>query len=293
MKITTWNIRGLNGTTKRRILKNRLFSLHPDIILLQESKCSPKGTETLKKLVSNSHHCISIDAIGQAGGLLTFWNKRKFFLQNALSTKHSLSIIFNMPDSGQSICITNVYGPQRIQEKLKMLLDLDEVRQHHGANQWILGGDYNMITNLAGKKGGLRRLDKDSEAFNTFIVESKLIDISTVNGLHTWNNKQGRNSQIASSLDRFLMSESILLQNIDMEANILPIRGSDHWPVQIHFTNLDKPHNRQFRFEAFWTEHPSFMQNIQRWWTQATIRSDNIMYIFQQKLKTIKINLKR
>ena len=89
------------------------------------------------------------------------------------------------------------------------------------------------------------------------------------------------------------MSESILLQNIDMEASILPIRGSDDWPMQIHFTNLDKPHNRQFRFEAFWTEHPSFMQNIQRWWTQATIRSDNIMYIFQQKLKTIKINLKR
>lgn len=90
-----------------------------------------------------------------------------------------------MPDSGQSICVTNVYGPQRLQEKLEMLLDLDEVRQHHGADHWISGGDYNMITNLAEKKGGLRRLDKDSEAFNTFIVASKLIDIPTVNGLHT------------------------------------------------------------------------------------------------------------
>jgi len=119
-----------------------------------------------------------------------------------------------------------------------------------------------MITNLAEKKGGLRRLVKDSEAFNTFIVASKLIDIPTVNGLHTWNNKQGGNRQIASRLDRFLMSESILLQNMDVEANILPIGGSDHWPVQIHFTNLDKPQNRPFRFEAFWTEHPSFMQNI-------------------------------
>eukprot|EP00253_Pinus_taeda_P032290 PITA_32290 len=35
------------------------------------------------------------------------------------------------------------------------------------------------------------------------------------------------------------------------------------------------------------------MQNIQNWWTQATIRSDNIMYIIQQKLKTIKTNLKQ
>jgi len=293
MKITTWNIRGLNGTSKRRILKNRLFAQHPDIVLLQESKCSSKSTETLKKLVSNSHQCISIDAIGQAGGLITFWNKSKFIVQNALSTKHSLSVIFNMPDSGHSICVTNIYGPQRLQEKLEMLLDLDEVRQHHGADHWILGGDYNMITNLAEKKGGLRRLDKDSEAFNNFIAASKLIDIPTVNGLHTWNNKQGGNRQIASRLDRFLMSESILLHNLDMEASILPIGGSDHWPVKIHFTNLDKPQNRPFRFEAFWTEHPSFMQNIQKWWTQTTIRSDNIMYIFQQKLKTIKTNLKQ
>jgi len=35
------------------------------------------------------------------------------------------------------------------------------------------------------------------------------------------------------------------------------------------------------------------MENIKSWWTQTTIRSDNIMYIFQQKLKTIKSNLKR
>lgn len=197
-----------------------------------------------------------------------------------------------MPDSGHSICVTNVYGSQRLQEKLEMLLDLDEVIQHHGANHWILGGDYNMITNLAEKKGGLRRLDKDSEAFNTFIAASKLIDIPTDNGLHTWNIKQGGNRQIASRLDRFLMSESILWQNIDVEAKILPIGGSDHWPVQIHFTNLDKAQNRPFRFEAFWTEHPSFMQNIQNWWTQTTIRSNNFMYIIQQKLKTINSNLK-
>ena len=119
-----------------------------------------------------------------------FWNKNKFFLQNALSNKHSLSVIFNMPDSQQTICITNVYGPQRIQGKFKMLEDLDEVRQHRRTNHWILGGDFNMITTLEEKKGGLRRVDKDAEAFNTFIAASKLIDVPIVNGLYTWSNKQ-------------------------------------------------------------------------------------------------------
>lgn len=127
MKITTWNIRGLNGTSKRLILKNRLFTQSPDLVLLQESKCSTNGKETIKKLFAKGYQCISTEAIGQAGELLMFWNKNKFFMQNALSTKHSLSVIFNMPDSKQMICITNVYGPQRIQEKFKMLEDLNEI----------------------------------------------------------------------------------------------------------------------------------------------------------------------
>lgn len=80
MKITTWNITGLNGTKKRRILKYHIFSQHPDIVLLQESKCSPKGTEMLKKLVSNSHQCISIDALRKSGGLIAFWKKKQILL---------------------------------------------------------------------------------------------------------------------------------------------------------------------------------------------------------------------
>jgi len=57
-----------------------------------------------------------------------------------------------------------------------------------------------MITNLAEKKGGLRRLDKDAEAFSTFIAASKLIDVPIVNGLHTWNNKQGGNRRLHQGL---------------------------------------------------------------------------------------------
>lgn len=217
-----------------------------------------------------------------------FWNKNKFFLQNALSTKHSLLVIFNMPDTKQTICITNVYGPQRIQEKCNMLEDLKEIRHHHGAHHWILSGDFNMITNLAEKKGGLRRLDKDVEAFSTFIAASKLIDVPIVNGIHTWNNNQGGNRQVSSRLNRFLISESIMLQNLDMEANILPFGGSGHWSVQQHFNNMIKPQNQPFRFERFWIDHPTFMQNIQSWWTQTSVKSDNIMHIFHQKLKSIK-----
>lgn len=38
MKITTWNVRGLNAPNKKRILKLNINSFESDIILLQETK---------------------------------------------------------------------------------------------------------------------------------------------------------------------------------------------------------------------------------------------------------------
>ena len=131
------------------------------------------------------------------------------------------------------------------------------------------------------------------DSFNEMIEELRLVDIQSINGIYTWNNRRGGKNQIASRLDRFLVSEAIMNKDVFVEAKIIPSLGSDHWPIRLEIDMKKIQGKRPFRFEAFWTKHPSFMQNIQRWWTQATIRSDNIMYIFQQKLKTIKINLKR
>ena len=61
-----------------------------------------------------------------------------------------------------------------------------------------------MITSLSEKNGGIRRLNKDSEAFVEFIMLAKLVDIQPRSGAYTWNNRRGGERQIASRLDRFL-----------------------------------------------------------------------------------------
>jgi len=80
------------------------------------------------------------------------------------------------------ILCTNVYGPQVLEEKRRMLLDLENLRDRTNNLQWILAGDFNIITTLAEKKGGTRRLDKDAEDFSSFIDTMELVDIKTNNG---------------------------------------------------------------------------------------------------------------
>ena len=87
---------------------------------------------------------------------------------------------------------------------------------------WILAGDFNMIRSLTEKKGGTRKLGRDSIAFQNFINNMGLVDTKTINDTFTYNNKRGWAAQVASKLDRFIISEDLLLTGLDMSALILP-----------------------------------------------------------------------
>jgi hypothetical protein len=59
-----------------------------------------------------------------------------------------------------------------------------------------------MITSLLEKKGGIRRLDGENKAFRDWIENYRLIDIPTINGLFTWNNR--RRSEKNCSSPRYI-----------------------------------------------------------------------------------------
>jgi len=145
--------------------------------------------------------------------------------------------------------ITNVYGPQRPNDKLRLLTSLEDLRDRHLGIPWILGGEFTMIKSLSETKRWTKIISRDSIAFHNFIDNMKLVDIDTSNGLFTWNNKRGGESQIASNLDRFIISEDLTFTGLDMTVTILPFGGSDHWPVQFEVTSIGTPKNRPFIFE--------------------------------------------
>jgi exonuclease III len=86
---------------------------------------------------------------------------------------------------------------------------------------------------LAKKKGGIRRLDRDAKEFSKFIDTTEMVDMKTKNGDFTWNNKRMNQHKVATRLDRFLVSDSVIMQGITLDCNILPWGGFYHWPVQL------------------------------------------------------------
>ena len=69
--------------------------------------------------------------------------------------------------------------------------------------------------------------------FTNLIVNTNLVDVPTTNGKFTWNNRRGGTHQVASHLDRFLVSEYFVSLDIFYEASILPCLGLEHWPIHL------------------------------------------------------------
>ena len=92
-----------------------------------------------------------------------------------------------------------------------------------------------MITKLDEKTRGRAKLEIESNHFKDFIQINWLIDLPFINGMHTWNNKRSGAQQIVSKLDRFLISDNAIHLGGDLLDSILPISGSDHWPISLQW----------------------------------------------------------
>lgn len=233
MKVISWNARGLNSQAKQRLLKRKVQKEKPDIIFVQETKYTSNIIDNISRKLGKQMRYMETASHGWEGGFVTLWDPRVINILSAEATRSFISLEIQVIGDSETYLCTNVYGPQKLEEKFIFLRSLLNLKLRYPHAKAIIGGDFNMITTLLEKKGGIRKLNKDSEIFFDFIVSAKLVDIQPKSGAFTWNNRRGGEKQIASHLDRFLISESILLEGVTVESEILRSGGSDHWPISL------------------------------------------------------------
>jgi hypothetical protein len=59
--------------------------------------------------------------------------------------------VIGTPDK---IIFTNVYGPQLLDDKKRMIAALENLRERHMNPHWVIAGDFNIILTTPEKKGG-------------------------------------------------------------------------------------------------------------------------------------------
>lgn len=214
-------------------------------------------------------------------------------LANIHANKHFIQAIFHIIGTNIYGHIKNVYFPQDTQHKVEILDALKKLNTERKHQLWISGGDYNMIASLEEEKGGCCRINREGSILKDFVRDNWMIDLPTNNGLFTWNNKRAAPLQIASRLDRFLISDNAVHLGGAFTASILPFPGSDHWPIALQWNNPGCNSRRPFHFETFWLTHLDFHEFVRTTWQKCNPTDGTKISIFQRKLKYLKGEIKR
>jgi len=155
MKLTTWNIRGLGRKRKQRNPSNRIKEEKPDMVFIQETKCSIDKIREIHSKWLIMYEYIEFKVDNTSGGILTLWNPQKLGILDVEASRNYLSMVIQPLGDKEVYLITNVYGPQKLEGKLKLLSSLEELRERYLVMPWIVEGDFNMIRSLSEKKVGL------------------------------------------------------------------------------------------------------------------------------------------
>ena len=135
--------------------------------------------EKIRSKIWKGSEVMALDAIEKSGGIAIFWRPHEMDLTNWRANKFSLMADFQHLDFRVKGTLVNIYGPSNFPEKQAFIDFLDWTKHQAEGGQWVMGRDFNLISNLGEKKGGKRTLDKYQEAFSVFQTQSSFVDMET------------------------------------------------------------------------------------------------------------------
>ena len=182
IKILSWNIRGVNDSDKRKVIKNLIRTNRADLVCLQETKVQDMNIDMVRSLgVGRFLNWTALNAEGSARGILLFWDKRSISMVDYMVGSFSVSCLFKMAEDKFQWVFKGVYGP--VEKNIREIF-WEELGSIKGLweKPWCVGGDFNVILYPEERsKGG--RIDNSMRRFSDILNDLGLRDLPLRRGL--------------------------------------------------------------------------------------------------------------
>ncbi|XP_015158404.1 uncharacterized protein [Solanum tuberosum] len=191
-----------------------------------------------------------------------------------------------LEDEIQQTHFTSTFVYAKCKDHLRRPL-WDRMLQHAvvNTNPWCSVGDYNVITSIEEKLGGVPYNMRKSLEFIVVIEACGLMDLGFSGQKFTWSNKKGIHHRIWKRLDRALINDAWLEKMPQTTITHLSSVGSDHCPLLMEMVAREEDQIRYFKFLNCWTDQPNFLDTVKACW-ERTVEGNN-MWRFHQKLKRL------
>uniref|UniRef100_A0A7N0ZS43 Endonuclease/exonuclease/phosphatase domain-containing protein n=1 Tax=Kalanchoe fedtschenkoi TaxID=63787 RepID=A0A7N0ZS43_KALFE len=205
MNSIIWNARGISNKETRYHLSFLISKYNPMILNILEPKANSRKIKNLSKKLGFNNLFYDHEVNNH---IVVMW-KMDVDLSIVYCDDQMATFKGNHSRFGQEFYLSIIYAlcskhaRRRIWEGLLDLSNQIKV-------PWIVGGDFNVISNWNEKIGGRLVDDGSMKEFNCFIIQSGLIDISLNTYAFSWTNNHQGSSRIYKKLDRvFINSEAM------------------------------------------------------------------------------------
>ncbi|XP_057432197.1 uncharacterized protein LOC130724947 [Lotus japonicus] len=280
----TWNVRGLGRSLKRKVVKQAVSKLRPEVLLIQESKLnSDREREIQEWSGSLDMEFETVFAIGAAGGLLTLWKRNSFVVTGVVKRQRFIILQVHSSQIDCPLWIVNVYGPNIDEERRDFFMDLgSELCNFAGA--LIVGDDFNATLTDDERRGQDNSNRAADSSFKFFVDSLDLIDLNMENGTFTWNSS--RSDGPRSKLDRWLLNDEAILRFDGASQSAEDWGISDHRAITLRLGSTDfgpKP----FCFYNSWLMEEGFKEMVEEWWCSAVVEGWS-GFVLMKKLKGLR-----
>ena len=228
LRLVSWNVRGANDSSKRKVIKAMIRSQRVDLFYIQETKIQTMSKKVVRSLGSGRFlDWGAMSSQGSAGGILVCWDKRSLELLEMEVGHFSISCRLKNVEDGMVWIFIGVYGPCNRKDREAMWEELGAIRGIWD-EPWCLGGDFN-VTLSQREKSRQGSLNGAMRRFAQVVDDLDLIDLPLQGGAFSWSG--GRNNQTWARLDRFLVTQSWLDFFRGVVQCRLPRSTSDHFPI--------------------------------------------------------------
>ena len=287
LRLLSWNVRGANDNSKRKVIKAIIRNQRVDLFYLQETKIQTMSEGVVRILGSGRFlDWGAMDAHRSAGGILICWDKRTVEVLEMEVGHFSISCRLRNVEDGLVWIFTGVYGPFFKEDREALWEELGAIRGFWN-DPWCLGGDFNVILSQR-ERSSQGRISGAMRRFAHVVDELELLDLSLQGGVFSWSG--GRNNQSWARLDRYLVTQNWLDKFYGVVQSRLLRPTSDRFPILLKGGGLRRGPS-PFRFENMWLKVDGFKDLLREWW-QGTEVSGKASFRLASKLKVLKQKIK-
>ncbi|GJZ34484.1 RNA-directed DNA polymerase, eukaryota [Tanacetum coccineum] len=287
MNYLSLNIQGLAQKAKKDWVKEICIKHKVNFLALQETKMETMDVFNVKMCWGNlGFDYVHSDSVGNSGGILCVWDPYSFRKTSSTVSDYFVIIRGVWLKTGNNLLIVSVYAPHDMKEK-HMLWDYLTHVIHSWNEEVVIMGDFNKVRYNSDRFGSVFNVH-GANAFNSFIANAGLEEVPLGESSFTWCHKSATKM---SKLDRFLISENLLITCPNITAITLERYLSDHRPILLRESRFDYGPS-PFCFYHHWLEVDGFNNFVEDMWSVAPGNNLNPLCSMAMKLKFLKLKIK-